>query len=233
MGADSTKCMSVTKKTSETLVTCTSKAPILKEVAVENSFAPWVGEWTYIVRNEVHSFDILAQNDQLIYLENMGMATMRGKVFLKKDGTTAKVVAKKMNFEIFLDRKKMVARYRTIGTKKWTKEISLLKVDEIDSDFEDVSCDEQSTLANTWRNQSMHDGPTDGSLRLVRDKSSCMSLSRGCSLRRAISLKYVKSKESDTDVEELYRRNTSKRSIRFAPDVINELKADLREIENS
>lgn len=228
MGSASTTCMSVAKTTSQTLGNKqnTFKAPE-KKVVVHESFAPWVGEWTYIVRNEVHSFDILAQNGKLVYVENMGMTTMRGQVFPKKDGT-AKIVAKKMNFEIFLDRKKMVARYRTMGTKKWTKEIQVLKVNEIDDALEDT-CGELDTLANTWRNQSMHDQPSDGSLsRLVRDGSS-----RGCSLRRAVSLKYVKSQQSDTDVEELYRRNTSKRSIRFAPDVVKDLKADLRKIENS
>jgi len=204
----------------------TSRIP-KKEVAPDESFAPWVGEWTYIVRNEVHSFDIMTEDGKLVYVENMGMTTMRGNVFVKKEGTTAKIVAKKMNFEIFLDRSKMIARYRTLGTKKWTKEIQVLKVNEIDSGMDNVSCDSLGTLANTWRNQSMHDNPTDGSGRLVRDGSV-----RGCSLRRATSLKYVGQK-SDTDVEELLRQNTSKRSIRFADDVAEELRKELRKYEES
>jgi len=229
MGAVNNSCMSVAKTTSASLgmkKQNTSKAP-KKEVVPEGSFAPWVGEWTYIVRNEVHSFDIMAENGKMVYLENMGMTTMRGQVYVKKEGTTAKIVAKKMNFEIFLDRTKMIARYRTLGTKKWTKEIQVLKVNEIDSGMDGVASDSLGTLANTWRNQSMHDNPMNGSGRLVRDGSA-----RGCSLRRAISLKYV-GHQSDTDVEELFRRNTSKRSIRFADDVAEELRAELRKYENS
>jgi len=237
MGAVNKSCMSIAKTTSSSLKIkqnteapkkkqTTSKAPKI-EVVPDESFAPWVGEWTYIVRNEVHSFDIMIENGKLVYLENMGMTTMRGNVFVKKEGTTAKIVAKKMNFEIFLDRTKMIARYRTLGTKKWTKEIQVLKVNEIDSGMDNASCDSLGTLANTWRNQSMHDDPADGSGRLVRDGSI-----RGCSIRRATSLKYVGQK-SDTDVEELFRQNTSKRSIRFADDVAEELRQELRKYEDS
>jgi len=228
MGAVNTTCMSVAKTTSTSLAIeqNTSKAP-KKEAVPDESFAPWVGEWTYIVRNEVHSFDIMVENGKMVYLENMGMTTMRGKVFVKKEGTTAKIVAKKMNFEIFLDRTKMIARYRTLGTKKWTKEIQVLKVNEIDSGMDAVSDASLGTLANTWRNQSMHDNPCDGSAQLVRDGSA-----RGCSLRRAISLKYV-GQQSDTDVDELLKRNTSRRSIRFGEDVKAELQAELRKYETS
>jgi len=233
MGAVNTTCMSVAKTTSSSLAIeqNMSKAPKVaskKEVIPDESFAPWVGEWTYIVRNEVHSFDIMVENGKMVYLENMGMTTMRGKVFVKKEGTTAKIVAKKMNFEIFLDRTKMIARYRTLGTKKWTKEIQVLKVNEIDSGMDGLSCDSLGTLANTWRNQSMHDNPCEESAQLVRDGSA-----RGCSIRRAISLKFVGQQSESTDVDELLKRNTSRRSIRFGKDVVEEMRAELRKYESS
>jgi len=227
MGATNATCMSVAKTTSSSLGNKqnTSKAPVKKEV---QSFEGWVGEWTYIVRNEVHSFDLMVEDGKLIYLENMGMTTMKGQVFLQKGGKTAKIVAKKMNFEIFLDRVKMIARYRTLGAKKWTKEIQVLKVNEIDDSGQEPSCDSLGTLKNTWRNQSMHDSPTNESGCLVRDGSA-----RGCSLRRAQSLKFVahQSENSSTDIQELYKRNTSKRSIRFQDEVVQELKAELRKYE--
>lgn len=227
MGATNATCMSVAKTTSSSLGNKqnTSKAHVKKEV---QSFEGWVGEWTYIVRNEVHSFDLMVEDGKLIYLENMGMTTMKGQVFLQKGGKTAKIVAKKMNFEIFLDRAKMIARYRTLGTKKWTKEIQVLKVNEIDSGMDGLSCDSLGTLANTWRNQSMHDNPCDGSAQLVRDGSA-----RGCSIRRAVSLKFVGQLSESTDVDELLKRNTSRRSIRFGKDDVADLRAELRKYESS
>jgi len=227
MGASNTTCMSIAKTASSELGLNTSKAPVKK--LIDESFEAWVGEWTYIVRNEVHSFDITVQDGKLVYLENMGMTIMRGNVF--PTGKTAKIVAKKMNFEIFLDRSKMIARYRTIGTKKWTKEISVLKVDEIDSETEHSLDWQASTLKNTWRNQSMHEKPEDVTSRkgLVRDGSI-----RGSSLRRAISLKkHIKDQPSEdiAEMEELVRRNTSRRSIRFGDDVKKELR-DLLDIES-
>jgi len=229
MGASNTTCMSIAKTASSELGLNTSKAPVKK--LSDESFEAWVGEWTYIVRNEVHSFDITVQDGKLIYLENMGMTTMRGDVF-PTQGKTAKIVAKKMNFEIFLDRRKMIARYRTIGTKKWTKEISVLKVDEIDSETEHSLDWQASTLKNTWRNQSMHEKPEDvtGRKDLVRGGSI-----RGSSLRRAISLKkHIDDQPSEdiAEMEELVRRNTSRRSIRFDDYVKKELR-ELLDIENS
>jgi len=227
MGASNTTCMSIAKTASSELGLNTSKAPVKK--LSDESFEAWVGEWTYIVRNEVHSFDITVQDGKLVYLENMGMTTMRGNVF--PTGKTAKIVAKKMNFEIFLDRSKMIARYRAIGTKKWTKEISVLKVDEIDSETEHSLDWQASTLKNTWRNQSMHEKPEDVTSRkgLVRDGSY-----RGSSLRRAISLKkHIEDQPSEdiAEMEELVRRNTSRRSIRFGDDVKKELR-DLLDVES-
>jgi len=225
MGASSTTCMSVARTTSTEIGINTSKRPVKEqkeERLVDESFAVWVGEWTYIVRNEVHSFDITVKDGKLYYLEDMGMATVRGKVSVK--GTQARIVAKKMNFEILLDRKKMIARYRNIGSKKWTKEISVLKVDEIDSDIE-PSCDwHVSTLQNTWRNQSMRDNPSDGSCVLKRSQSRNLS-ARGSSMRRADSLKYIEDQPSEdsADISELVRRNTSRRSIRFTEDTKKEL----------
>lgn len=188
--------------------------------------SPWIGEWTYIIKNQVHSFDITNQNGKLYYTENMGSNKIKGKVMIKDNNQSARIVAKSMNFEIDLNRKKMVARYRTIGSSKWTKEIGLMKVDEIDDVGTEGSLSwNKSTLRNTWKNASLRDTlPREPSIR--RD-----STMRGCSVRKMDSMRnYTVGRSQSTnsqDVEELFQQNSTRRSIRFAEECKQQFLDDL------
>jgi hypothetical protein len=195
----------------------------------------WCGEWTYIIKNQVHSFDITVEHGRLIYTENMGSSVIRGKVALNSSNKNARIIAKQMQFEIDIDRMKMMARYRTIGSKKWTKKIPLMKVDEIDDTKSESGCSlswNKSTLRNTWKNTPFRDHsstaetPDSASAgKVPRDRSM-----RGCSIRKMASMRKYTTRQESTqsdDVEELFRKNSTRRSIRFAEDVKNELLEEL------
>jgi len=206
---------------------------------VEDWMLPWLGEWTYIIKNQVHSFDITANsNGKLMYTENMGMTAISGRVNVNEETRSARIVARGMNFEIDINREKMVARYRTIGSSKWTKEIDLMKVDEIDTPplsnnpSKSLSWNKK-TLRNTWTNTSLSRGPSHRADKnhlkpgLTDHKSltreSTANSLRGCSIRKLNSLKYCNAGETPSvkseELDELVKRNTSRRSIRFAPGV--------------
>lgn len=193
----------------------------------------WCGEWTYIIKNQVHSFDITVEQGRLIYTENMGSSVIRGRVALNSSNKNARIIAKQMQFEIDIDRVKMMARYRTIGSKKWTKKIPLMKVDEIDDTKSESGCSlswNKSTLRNTWKNTPYSSPETPDAAaagKVPRDRSM-----RGCSIRKMASMRKYTTRQDSTksdDVEELFRKNSTRRSIRFAEDVKNELLEELRQ----
>jgi len=91
----------------------------------------------------------------LVYVEEMGHITMKGMV--KAQEETARITSQEMKFEIDLDRKKQVAKYRNLGSSKWTKDIQLLKLGEELEDGDEgtgESAWSRSTLRNTFRNKS-------------------------------------------------------------------------------
>jgi len=194
---------------------------------------PWLGEWTYIIKNQVHSFDITYENGKLCYSEDMGPTTIKGKVTVDEVNNTARIIAKSMNFEIDINRESMVARYRTRGSEKWTKKISLMKVDEIEeqSDSEAELSWNKSTLRNTWKNQSLRDESakfsfSDGECDFKADSM------RGSSIRKMNSMRVTKNQSKSMDsceVDELFKKNTTRRSIRFAEDELNDLIAEVLE----
>jgi len=193
----------------------------------------WCGEWTYIIKNHVHSFDITLEQGKLIYTENMGPSTIRGKVVPHDSNKNARIRCKKMKFEIDIDRVNMMARYRTVGSKKWTKTIPLMKVDEIEDAESGCSLSwNKSTLRNTWKNTASTISPGDlqSGSETPDDKVPRDNSMRGCSIRKMASLrKYTSRQQSikSDEVEELFKQNSTRRSIRFAEDVKNELLQEL------
>jgi len=189
----------------------------------------WCGEWTYIIKNQVHSFDITVEKGKLVYTENMGASIIRGKVVLNGENSHARIIVKSMKFEIDINRLDMMARYRAIGSKKWTKTIPLMKVDEIEDSVSGVSLSwNKSTLRNTWKNTAVPDynAVTPEASFVPRDRSM-----RGCSIRKMASMRnYTVDRQQSTkseDVADLFEQNSLRRSIRFAPDVKDELLKEL------
>merc|ERR1719414_2091443 len=76
----------------------------------------WIGEWSYYVRSQVHSFTISNRRGQLVYEEVSGSTKMTGKATATSE--TCLIKCKKMNFEIELNRESQTARYRQKGLKK-------------------------------------------------------------------------------------------------------------------
>lgn len=191
----------------------------------------WIGEWTYLIKNEVHSFDILAREDKLVYSERLDSCICVGRVFVK-DEHRARIVCKKMKFEIEINREDMIARYRTLGTKKWSRDVGLMKVDDIevepewttdadDSIFagtlnENCTDWDRDTLRNTWKNIKI-DLPKP-----TTSNEKARSSMRGAAYRKMRSLELVNKnlKRSMSDnTAELLRRNSSRRTLRFSDDV--------------
>jgi len=191
----------------------------------QSKYNVWLGEWTYIVKNEVHSFDIIVQKKKLIYTEDMGGRTIYGKVSVESNNQ-ARIISKTMNFEIQLvrrDEDSHVARYRQLGSKKWTKEISLMKVDEIGFTSEDSKLSVQDsasrTLANTWRNA------TSPLPRYIPQSQSAPSM-RGCDIRKQLSERHVAVSSTmpdfrkvDKEETELFRLNSQRKKIGFLKEV--------------
>jgi len=209
-----------------------SRVPLKDDASNGRWMETWLGEWTYIVKNQVHSFDITIHKKHLMYTEQVGPNVIHGLVRVHNiaSNRSACITVKKMNFEIHLDRTKMVARYRTIGSSKWTKEIGVMKVDEItDTEFEEeelLFLDAQSsdgwnksTLRNTWKNTPVR-GCQDEELVDLPSLPRVKSV-RGSSIRQLNSLKFTQQKpsvESD-EIVKLMKKNSTRRSIRFAEDV--------------
>merc|ERR1719461_788626 len=172
-----------------------------------------------MVKNEVHSFDILVHKGKLVYSETMGGKVVLGRV-VPKDEYRARIVCKKLKFEIDLNREDMVARYRTLGTKKWTKEIDLMKVVEIEDettshpDAVSQSFDwDRDTLKNTWRNTGKGVQLSD-----THEEAKRTGSIRGASYRKMQSLKLVTAEENGSatsSVDLLFKQNSTRRSIRF------------------
>jgi len=207
-----------------------SRVPLQDDPSNNRWMAPWLGEWTYIIKNQVHSFDITLQKNCLLYTERVGPTIVHGLVNVHNSASnsSACITVKKMNFEIHLNRLKMVARYRSIGSSKWTKEIDVLKVEEItdeELDEEELSHDDQSsdrwnknTLRNTWKNATVK-GCRDEEVSNLPSLPSVKSL-RGSSIRQLNSLRFTQqgpSVESD-EIVKLMKKNSTRRSIRFAKD---------------
>jgi len=209
-----------------------SRVPLKDDTSNGRWMEPWLGEWTYIVKNQVHSFDITIHKKHLMYTEQVGPNVVHGLVRVHNISSNRSVciTVKKMNFEIHLDRTKMVARYRTIGSSKWTKEIGVMKVDEIADEelgegelvFVGTHSSDgwnKSTLRNTWKNTPAR-GCRDEELDELPSLPRVTSI-RGSSARHLNSLKYTQqepSVESD-EIVEMMKENSTRRSIRFAEDV--------------
>jgi len=204
-----------------------SRVPLKHDPSNNRWMEPWLGEWTYIVKNQVHSFDITLHKNRLLYTERVGPTVVHGLVNAHNSASnsSACITVKQMNFEIHLHRIKMVARYRSIGSSKWTKEIDVLKVEEItdeELDEEELSLDAQnsdgwnkSTLRNTWKNASVR-GCRD-EMDNLPSLPPVKSL-RGSSVRQLNSLRFTQQKpsaESD-EIVKLMKKNSTRRSIRFA-----------------
>jgi len=204
-----------------------SRVPLKHDTLNVRWMEPWLGEWTYIIKNVVHSFDITLHKNRLLYTERVGPTVVHGLVNVRNVAfnDSAYITVKKMNFEIHLHRLKMVARYRTIGASKWTKEIDVLKVDEIaDEEFYagevsvDAQCSDEwnkNTLRNTWKNVSVQ-GCDLGNLPSLPPVHSL----RGTSVRQLNTLRFTQQKpsvESD-EIVQLMQKNSTRRSIRFAED---------------
>jgi len=207
-----------------------SRVPLKDHPSNNKWMEPWLGEWTYIVRNQVHSFEITLRKNRLLYVERVGPTIVHGLVSVHKStsNSSARITVKQMNCEIHLNRLKMVARYRSIGSSKWTKEIDVLKVEEItdeELDGEEPSLDDQSsggwnksTLRNTWKNATVQ-GCRDEETDILPSLPSVKSL-RGTSIRQQKSLRFTQqgpSVESD-EILKLMKKNSTRRSIRFAKD---------------
>lgn len=196
---------------------------------LETDTDAWVGEWTYMVKNEVHSFDILVHKGKLVYSETMGGTVVLGRV-VPKDEYRARIICKKMKFEIDLNREDMVARYRTLGTKKWTKKIDLMKVDEIEDETTGRTVEEsfdwnRDTLKNTWRNTGKGIQLSD-----THEEAKRTGSIRGASYRKMQSLKLVTAEENGSatsSVDLLFKQNSTRRSIRFEDEEKADLVADL------
>jgi len=164
-----------------------------EEVGAGESKTPiekiWIGDWSYIIKNEVHNFKIRKHRGNLVYVEEMGHMTMTGTV--KAQEETARITSQKMNFEIDLNRKKKIAKYRNLGSSKWTKDIQLLKLGEEFDDGDDgtgESAWSRSTLRNTFRNKSESSRSSSESIK--KSKSSFVkhdSKSKSRSIRWADS----------------------------------------------
>jgi len=228
---------------------------IVKSVEFLNWMEPWLGEWTYIIKNQVHSFDITSKDGELMYEENMGRVMVKGGVVVdKKRNNRARIIAKSMNFEIDLDRVAGVARYRKIGASKWSKKINLEKVHTIPDTTDDESLSlwqhnkngtqgsekvARDTLRNTWRNQDSVRGLCRD---LQEDIARSKTLPRLGSMRRRSIRKmntakhYNENQEQSFDqqgIDELFRRNSSRKSIRFAEEDKIALLADTMNEENN
>jgi len=115
----------------------------------------WIGEWSYYVRSQVHSFTISSRRGQLVYEEVSGSTRMTGKATATSE--TCLIKCKKMNFEIELNRESQTARYRQKGSKKWTKKINLFKLEEASLTEQGGSSTfsrQRSTLRNTLKNRN-------------------------------------------------------------------------------
>jgi len=172
--------------------------------------------------NEVHSFDIIVQNKRLIYTEDMGGRTIYGKVAVEGNNQ-ARIISKTMNFEIELvrrDEDTHVARYRQLDSNKYTREINLMKVDEIGFSSEDsmLSVKDSAshgmrTLANTWKNAKSPD------VDYFPQRESAPSM-RGRDIRRQNSSRHVTASTPDLrkeDLEEskLFHQNSQRKKIAF------------------
>jgi len=234
---------------------CSLSDQIVKSVEFLNWMEPWLGEWTYIIKNQVHSFDITSKDGELMYSEIMGRVMVKGGVVVdKKRNTRARIIAKSMNFEIDLDRLAGVARYRKIGASKWSKKINLEKVHTIPDTTDDESLSlwqhnkngtqgseevARDTLRNTWRNQdSMRDLCKDLQEDIARSKTlPRLGSMRRRSIRKMNTAKhYNENQEQSFDqqgIDELFRRNSSRKSIRFAEEDKIALLADTMNEENN
>jgi len=189
-------------------------------------YSMWIGEWTYIIKSEVHSFDIVVHKKKLIYTEELGGRIVHGRVIVV-DENRARITSKTMKFEIEIvrrDEDTHVARYRALGSKKWTKEITLLKVDEIGSPsskshpnkvtlHSDPSLNDNRTLTNTWRN-------TNHSKRSISHSDFTAETMRGRDRRKHLSSRHVTVSappihKQDSEEEKLFRLNSQRKKIAF------------------
>jgi len=145
-------CMS----TPATLQANTSLAHTESNSTTQMGHSYWLGEWSYYVNGQVHSFTITNKRGQLVYEEWAGSVKMTGKATATSE--TCCIKCKKMNFEIELNRESQTARYRQKGSKKWTKKIQLMKLEEAsltdEMDGSSTFSRQRSTLRNTLKNKT-------------------------------------------------------------------------------